>query len=115
MFLLEMFVIVILPAIYVAGSALLAWPTISRPWLFVVLTLCAMYLLCVAIFFLLPVPPQGYYAEVGVNAQRETEVITRSTDGRVEPSMLRDVLKQIAVFSLLAFPSLWGATRLFRR
>ena len=115
MFPLELLVLVTLPAIYVAGTALFAWPAISRPWLFVVLTLGAMYLLYIAVFFLLPAAPQGYILEATADAKGGTEIITKSTDGRVEPSLLRSFLWQIAAFSLLAFPSLWLMIRLFRR
>ena len=107
MFPLELLVLVTLPAIYVAGSALFAWPAISRPWLFIVLTLGAMYLLYIAVFFLLPATPQGYILEASANAKGGTEIITKSTGGRVGPSLLRSFLAQIAAFSLLAFPSLW--------
>jgi len=115
MFPLELFVLLILPAIHVAGSAFFAREMISRPWLFIVLSLCAMYLLYIAVFFLLPVNPQGYVLEATANARGETEIITKSTDGRAEPSLLRSFLGQIAAFSLLAFPSLWLMIRLFRR
>ena len=115
MFPLELIVLLILPAIYVAGSAFFVREMISRPWLFIVLSLCAMYLLYIAVFFLLPVNPQGYVLEATANARGETEIITKSTDGRAEPSLLRSFLGQIAAFSLLAFPSLWLMIRLFRR
>lgn len=89
MFPLELLVLVTLPAIYVAGGAFFAWPAVSRPWLFVVLTLGAMYLLYIAVFFLLPATPQGYILEATADAKGGTEIITKSTDGRVEPSLLR--------------------------
>ena len=115
MFLLELLVLVSIPAIYVAGAVFFAGATISRRWLFVILMLATMYLLYAAVFMFIPVAQHGYYIDATVSPKGGTEYITKTTDGRVEPSLLRTYMAQIAVFSLLAFSSLWLAVRIFRR
>ena len=115
MFLLELLVIVSIPAIYVAGFAFFAGASISHLWFFVILMLTVLYVLYVAVFTFLPVSPGGYYIDTAVSANGGTEYVTKSTDGRVESSLLRTYIAPIAVFSLVAFPLLALALRRFRR
>jgi hypothetical protein len=105
--LIVMFVVVFtLPLILSSGAAYLAWRRVSRPWWYWVTATVALYgVYAVALYCL---PPNGGISILGADA--------RHPPSHVYPVLVLAAMiqKPLIIFTVVAFPALWGLTRMFR-
>lgn len=113
-FFIQTIFIVALPAMFVGCAAILSWPQIGRPWLFVVLSLVVLYAVYVAIFYLLPSQAVGYtVVEAGQAIDGAKNYSVADHKGEVNPSFIGPYLWHLLAFTVLAIPTLWFSVKLF--
>jgi hypothetical protein len=113
-FWIETIFIAALPALFVGSSAVFYWPQLAKPWLFVAFGLVALYLIYVAIFYILP--SQIEYISFVESEQAIDEVKNYKTvdqNGNANSSQLFLYAKHLLIFAILAIPVLWSLLKLF--
>jgi hypothetical protein len=113
-FLIQTIFIVALPAMFVGGAAILSWPQIGRPRVFVAFGLVVLYAAYVAIFYLLPSQAAGYtVVETGQALDGAKNYSVADHKGEVNPSFIGPYMWHLLTFTVLAIPTLWFSVKLF--
>jgi hypothetical protein len=113
-FLIQTIFIVLLPAMFVGGAAILSWPQIGRPWLFVAFSLVILYAAYVAIFYWMQSQVVGYsVVETGQALDGAKNYSVADHNGEVSPSFMGPYMWHLLAFTVLAIPTLWFSVKLF--
>jgi hypothetical protein len=113
-FWIETIFIAAFPALFVSSSAIFYWSQLTKPWLFVALGLVVLYIIYVAIFYILPSHIE--YTSFVESGQAIDEVKNyKSVDqkGNTNSSQLFLYAKHLLIFAILAIPVLWFLFKLF--
>jgi hypothetical protein len=113
-FWIETIFIAAFPALFVGSSAVFYWSQLAKPWLFVALGLVVLYIIYVAIFYILPSQIVTYsFVESGQTIDGVKNYKTVDQNGNANSSELTFYAKHLLIFVILAIPSLWFLFKLF--
>ena len=104
---LQLVFLLTFPLLLSIGAAYLTWNALSSPWKFLIISICALYLLYVASFYLLAPQSVGFTlraVEPGQTNQDEPLFV-----------YLEPYYKSIAAFAVASIPTIFALLRIFKR
>jgi hypothetical protein len=113
-FWIETIFIAALPALFVGSSAVFYWSQLAKPWLFVALGLVLLYIIYVAVFYILPSQIVTYsFIESGQTIDEVKNYETADQTSNANASELFLYAWHLLIFVILAIPVLWFLFKLF--
>lgn len=113
---LDLILLLGLPAIYAGIASPFAWRHLAKPWLFVVFGVAVLYILYFATFyFAAPSSVVSVDVIVPTNQSQSGSSGHTSLSGPTEFPLISMYLKPIIIFMIAAIPTLWLVAKCLRR